>query len=93
LKFTLKNHGDLGKLTQQGTYYILPAPDKATCGSADSAMDRDGITKATYLEDLKAYKKKIVIIEGGRLKRFTFTMMYMSEESVDTIKQERGWIR
>jgi hypothetical protein len=87
-KVALKEYGDLGKLIQQGTYYIPPALDKTTYGSFDPKVDVDGMNKATYLEDMKVYHKKIRKMEDNRSKLFTLIMMYLSEESLDAIKRE-----
>jgi hypothetical protein len=81
-KAALKEYGDIGKLIHQGTYYIPPAPDKATYGSLDPAIDIDGMNKATYLKDMTAYQKKIREMEDDCSKLFSLIMMYLSEESL-----------
>jgi hypothetical protein len=90
-KVALKEYGDLGKLIQQGAYYIPPAPDKTKYGSMDPAVDIDGINKATYLEDMKAHRKKIREMEDDRSKLFALIIMYLSEESLDAVKREPNW--
>jgi hypothetical protein len=89
----LKEYGELEKLTQQGTYYIPLAPDKATYRSVDPAIDNNRTNKGTYMERFEGIQKKVSTIEDDRLKLFTLITMYMSEECVDTIKEERGWIQ
>jgi len=90
-KVALKEYGDLGKLIRQGTYYIPPAPNKTTYGSFDPKIDVDGMNKATYLEDMKAYRKKIREMEDDCSKLFTLIIMYLSEGSLDAVKQETNW--
>ncbi len=90
-KVALKEYGDLGKLIRQGAYYIPPAPDKTKYGSFDPAIDVDGMNKVTYLEDMKAYRKKMREMEDDRSKLFALIIMYLSEESLDAVKRESGW--
>jgi hypothetical protein len=87
----LKEYGDLGKLIRQGTYNMPPTPDKATYGSFDPAININGMNKATYLKDMKAYQRKIREMEDDCLKLFTLIMMYISEGSLDAVKREANW--
>ena len=84
-KVALKEYGDLGKLIHQGIYYIPPAPDKAMNGLFE-LIDIDGMNKATYLEDMKAYLKKTREMEDDCSKLFALIVMYLSEESFNAVK-------
>jgi hypothetical protein len=90
-KVALKEYGDLGKLIRQGTCYIPPAPDKTKYGLFDPNVNIDGRNKAMYLEDMKAYRKKIREMEDDRSKLFALIVMYLSEESLDAVKREPKW--
>jgi hypothetical protein len=48
-------------------------------------IDIDGMNKATYLEDMKAYLKKTREMDDCS-KLFALIVMYLSEESFDAVK-------
>jgi hypothetical protein len=49
------------------------------------------MNKATYLENMKAYREKIREMEDDCSKLFALIIMYLSEESLDAVKREPNW--
>jgi hypothetical protein len=92
-KAALKQYGDLGRLICQSSYFIPPEPNRATYSPFDSMNDPDGLKKATYLEAIKHYQKKLAGMEDDRAKLFAMIMLYLSEESLDAIKKEPTWTK
>ncbi len=90
-KAALKQYGDLGRLIRQGSYYIPPKQNRAMYGFFDTANDPDGLNKATYLEAMKHHQKKLASMEDDQAKLFAMIMVYLSEESLDSVKKnQRG---
>lgn len=67
-KVALRQHGYLGKLIHQGSYYIKSKPDRAMYGPFDVTNDPDGIKKAICLEAMKQYQMKQVSMEDDHAK-------------------------
>jgi hypothetical protein len=80
LYVALMQYGDLGRLIQQGSYYIPPEPNRATYGPFDSTNDPDGLKKATYIEAMKHHQKKLASMEDDCVELFVMLMMYLSEK-------------
>jgi hypothetical protein len=86
-KTALKNYGQLGKLIKLGDYYEPEKPDSTDSKKYDLANDPLGIERATYLEDLKEYRKEVIKMQNERPKLYALILQYLSEESLDEIKR------
>ena len=90
-KAALKQYGNLEKIIHQETYFIPSEPSRATCGPFDATNDPDGLKKDNYLEAMKHHQKKLVTMVDNHAKLFVMILMYLSEESLDTVKKEPMW--
>jgi hypothetical protein len=87
-KASLKKDGNLGKLIKEGSYYTLEMLERK---DYDLQNDPDGLNKIAYLEDMKEYRKEMKVMEKDRLKLYVLILQYLSEESLEKVKQEDGW--
>ena len=85
----LKEYGALGKLIKERDEYKEPEEPKVENYNLDD--DEYGINKAKFIEDLKDYRKEINELKRDHPKLYGLITQYLSEESLDEIKQQDTW--
>ena len=79
----MKEYGNLGKLIKLGKYY---EPEEPNIEDYDLDFDPHGMNKATYLEDVKEYRRQVNKMKTDRSKLYALILQYLSEESLDEVK-------
>jgi hypothetical protein len=85
----LKEYGTLGKLIKQGEEFEFP--QEPNVDEYDLEDDPYGINKATYIEDLKEYRKEASKMKENGPKLYGLITQYLSEESLDEVKRQDKW--
>ena len=84
----MKEYGDLEKLIKQGKYY---EPKEPNIDYYDLDFDPHGMNKATYLEDVKEYRRQVNKMKSDRSKLYALILQYLSEESLDEVKRQENF--